>query len=194
MRVYVFDSEIRDGHRRKWSELVGDHVTLKWKARGLAGGEPSRGDIVVCHRVETYAQAVIEDLARNGVFIIHVSGYDSVSQKAESDNVYRRARRVTTSPNDMHFSACFKFFRMSLQEHGSPDWRLLEGPPPPDALLAYHLLCLLPGDSAAEAICNQLSNLALAEAGAIATLNPNAEPLDDLDDPVKRRAFVLACC
>lgn len=86
------------------------------------------------------------------------------------------------------FLACFTLFKAHLAA-GHLDWSLLEGPPAPDALLAHHLLRLLPLGEVT-AMRDSLAAQAEVEARVIAAAIPNAKaPL--LTDPADVRDFLV---
>lgn len=78
-----------------------------------------------------------------------------------------------------------------LQPHDVIPWEQLEGQPPPDALLAYHLLCLVE-DGVQDDDRERLKRVALAEADAIASTR-GIPRLTDIEDVKIRRDFIRNC-
>lgn len=186
MNIFVYDGN----PGRDWQKMLGTYVPLERAGKCIEGGNPIAGDVVVCHRVqhESIASALLA-FAGKGVFVIEVGG-DSARQVPPNGNYYRRAKAVSIF--DHHFKACFRFFREHLEKTGTPAWRLLEGPPPPDALLAYHLLDLLPDDEVAVEARRRLAEIAANEVRGIAEAT-GIPPMVKLDNSEQRRAFLLAC-
>ena len=189
--IYVCDSERGSARRRPWQNLVGAHVDLYWDGSQPSGGTPTQGDIIVCHGPREELKSWLETLSQNGVFVINVRQND-VPRVAPVGNCYTRAKGVG-NPIDIQFAACFSYFVTCLEESGIIDWELLEGPPPPDALLAYHLLDILADPMAVDAR-EALAGVANAEAHAIASASNGIQPLRNLNDPAERRQFLRMCC
>lgn len=190
--VFVHDFEIGYESSRDWQELLGNHTVLSWDGVQLAGGDPAPGDVIVSHREPSDVRAVFETLAKNGSFIIYVRQHD-IREGGPQGKTYKRKKGVGKR-TDPHFAACFNFFLRRLHDSGQADWELLEGPPPPDALLAYHLLGLLPAaDKDASALREALVETAKAEVQAITKVNPSIPPLASFDDPNQRREFLRMC-
>lgn len=188
MIVFVYDGN--PGHI--WQRLLGDHVLLHRAGDRLEGGTPINGDILVCHRVQHESiRNRLRTLADAGVIVIEV-GQDTAPSSPAEGNYYRRAKGVAVT--DPHFTSCFQFFRDQLRLTGrNPGWHLLEGPPAPDAVFAYHLLDLfLRNDPKSTVMLPALRAAAIAEAQVIAGTNTIA-PLEDIDEATQRRTFLLAC-
>jgi hypothetical protein len=184
--IFVYDGN--PGH--EWQSLLGDHVVLERSGNQLEGGNPEEGDILVCHRVQSESvERQLRSFADAGVIVVEV-GADTAETRPAEGNYYRRAKGVAVI--DAHFTTCFRFFREQLQRPGMPAWQLLEGPPPPDALLAYHLLDLLRGDNAADRAREALVDDARKEAQTIAAAE-GIPTLAAIDDPVQRREFLRTC-
>lgn len=187
MLVFVCDGN--PGH--EWQKLLGDHVRLYQRGNNLvrdpAGNLPVLGDILISHRIQDpVIRQRLEGFSVAGVVVVEV-GTDSSESKLPASNYYRRARGVTKV--DPHFAACFGCFREDLASRGYPTWALLEGPPPPDALLAYHLLGLLQGDPDAATERRRLAEYATKEARTMAEAT-GIDSLDNLDDAEARRRFL----
>ena len=183
---------------RLWARMFRSITEVIWNpgetgARGEVAPRPRPGEVLVFHEQEGPIGAEVRELAAQGVLVIAVSlgGGDG----AEITDGYYRRRRGVDKPTDAHFEACFSRFIEHLEQTGAPDWRLLEGPPAPDALLAYHLLAILTGDPEADRELKAVRAKAVGQAEAIATimgLDP-AKHLGDIDKPEKRREFLREC-
>lgn len=197
--VYVLDLD-RGSDARVWNEILGTYRTCNWVPSITANEsdrvspEPPKGAVLICHQWSDAALCAVTRLASGGVYVVLVSLAPGDGRELAS-GVYRRRRPVAKRPSDRHFKACFEAFLRDLDANGAPDWRLLEGRPPPDALLAYHLLGLLLNDPLAITKRQMLSANAIAEAKAIAEIpdSPGIPPLVALDDPRQLREFLRAC-
>ena len=107
--------------------------------------------------------------------------------------VTERRRPVLKGDEDHHFKACFAYFVKRLQQTGEPEWQLLEGPPAPDALLAYHLLGLLQEDGEAAEKRNVLRAEAELEARTIKEATGGTADALDLEKAEDVRAFLRKC-
>src|SRR5574337_276451 len=152
MNVYVLDRE-KGADRRRWSVWLGaEPPQPSWRGPARPGGsrtwvvKPESGSLLVCHQLVDDDKPVVAELLAEGVYVLRVSR--SNGKGLLDDGSYERIRPVQTS--DTAFNSCFRRFREDLEAIGRPDWSILEGPPAPDALLAYHLLDLLRGDEAAD--------------------------------------------
>ena len=157
--VYVFDGK----GGRTWNEIIGPFTPCEWKSSTLCP-QPQRGDVLVFHQQSGDVQKAVEYLGAQGVWIVAV-GMGEGKGQLMGRSYYQHGRGVS-KPTDNRFKVCFKHFMERLKATGTPKWQLLEGPPAPDALLAYYLLGLLPeGDKKAEeARDEQLRLRALDEA------------------------------
>lgn len=191
MKVFLYDG---NPGQHEWDELLGERTELQWDGENLCSeGErplPGAGDTLICHRVQLEEiECQIKNYAANGIFVVEIGG-DTRKLGQPIGNYYRRARGVGRT--DHHFRACFRFFLERLEAMSTPEWHLLEGPPPPDALLAYHLLALLPDDHAAIEARQELAATAIAEAQSIAEAT-GTPALAQLEDAQERRTFLKQC-
>lgn len=197
--VYVLDLD-RGSDARVWNEILGTHRACNWVPSITVNGsdrvspEPPKGSVLICHQWSDAALRAVTRLASGGVHVVLVSLATGDGREVAS-GVYRRRRPVAKQPSDRHFKACFEAFLRDLDVNGTPNWKLLEGRPPPDALLTFHLLGLLPNDAEAIMQRQMLSANAIAEAKAIAEIpdGPGIPPLVALDDPQQLREFLRAC-
>lgn len=190
MTVFVLDE---GGTARDWSGMVHPSKKLEWNnaSREWRPQTPKSGDVVLCHSLTDGAKGAVSKLADDGVFVVVVSGGGGAGT-VEKKIYYRRA--VVTEGCDKQFSAYFKCFREDLEAEKTPNWKLLEGPPPADALLAYHLLGLLPGDDEASQARVKLRSRALTEATVIALATGISGLADsDIDNQEKLREFLEHC-
>jgi hypothetical protein len=190
MSLFVYDGS---SGTHAWSDLLGGgrFTNLERQGDALVGGEPTAGDVIVCHRVESPAVARrLQELAACGVVVVEI-GTDGAAETTPQGNYYRRARGVGMT--DPHFKACFAHFTHVFSSTGKPDWQLLEGPPPPDALLAYHLLGLRRDDEEASTRRQALRVEALQEARTIAAVGDMSFEEADIDDPAKVRDLLKGC-
>lgn len=169
--VYYLDLKPQeDSVRRRWEELLPGAKKLRWvpgtrsQPLGRLADGPKPGDVLVFHEEEL---AEVVALSRQGVRVIAVNqGEDS--RGLGPDGIYYRKRGVAkpTVGYDTQFAACFANFLIRLDE-GLLDWALLEGPPAPDAMLAYHLLGLLRDRDQADSERAARRRQATEEAGMI---------------------------
>jgi hypothetical protein len=192
MKVYVLDED-RSGARRSWVQMIPGIVELSWDngRRTVAPEIPVAGSVVVCHRLSDGAFARIVQLADGGVVTIVVSGSHGTGTEGPT-NLYRRHAPVGLGC-DNRFSGLFARFRSALENDELLDWKLIEYPPPPDALFAYHLLSLLPSadvatGAALQAICKEAIDEAETIAGAT-----GATELGNIHDAERRREFLRKC-
>lgn len=200
--VYVLDRQ-QGQERRPWNRwLAGYDVRApSWMAPAKPGDartwidKPASGAVLVCHQLDDGDRPVVDELLRDGVFVLRVSR--TPGDGLLKDGSYARKKVVQTA--DASFATCLRRFVDDLKETGRPNWLLIEGPPPPDALLAYHLLALLAGDPDADKEREALRPKALREAEDIATILGlgSEKGLTDFEDPEKgaerRRAFLREC-
>ena len=195
MALFIYDGN--PGH--DWEAMVGEHALLVELGDGLAGGAPVVDDVLLCHRIAIPAiESQIQSWASAGVVVIEVSS-NKGTREPPRDTYYRRAKEV--GANNAHFAACFRNFVRNLKQGTPPPWHLLEGPPAPDALFAYHLLSILPDDDvAARKKRDELCTAAWDEVAAIRAAyvpkectNATLPEFDKIDNAEQRREFLKAC-
>jgi hypothetical protein len=186
---------IFDGSRgRDWSLLIPGSVDLEWlDLENCFDLTPQAGDILICHRVQNLAIAEkIREFAKSGnIVVVTISGND-VPREAPTGLMYRRAKSVSETSSDPHFSACFAFFAADFNRSGRPNWLLLEGSPSPDALLAYHLLGFLSEDTEAQFERERIKPRAIEEGRAIADAARASSTFDTtmIEDSERLRNFL----
>jgi hypothetical protein len=197
VKVFVLDLDSSGDTRRHWNEILDSHRECTWYApldadrSGRVDPRPTEGAVLVCHQWDEAVLNAVKDLAKQGVVVVLVSLASDKGQQL-APGIYRRGRSVGR-PTDPHFKVCFQWFIGNLEANNTPDWKLLEGPPPPDAMFAYHLLDLfLKDDPEAEDARRALRATAIAEAQAIAGATP-IPPLEKIDHAAQRRVFLRAC-
>jgi hypothetical protein len=157
---------------------------------GRINPAPEAGDVLVFHEELGTLKKAVEEMGKKGVWVVAVS--EDGGDDADGSTGYYQRKRGVEKPTDDHFKACFRHFVERLKVTGKPEWQLLEGPPAPDALLAYHLLRLLPDeDNEIKEARKELRAPALDEAKTIADA---AEFLgwteSDIDDREKLHDFL----
>lgn len=171
MAVYVLDT----AGGRDWPQVVPESLQLD-VVRGELDPEPQPGDVIVFHEEGGALLTTVQGLAQRGVQVVAVNEGGGEGEEV-SPGFYRR-RRGVGKPVDAHFRSCFVHFFKQLKATGQSNWALLEGPPAPDALIAYHLLGLLPEDAEAMAARRQLVGAALEEGKVIAEANELPTPTE----------------
>ena len=191
MKLYVLDED-RSRDRRSWAKMIPSVVELSWDngKQSLAPETPAACSVVVCHRLSDGAFGGISRLASGGVFAVIVAGSHGTGRE-DPPNLYHRGAPVGLGC-DNRFAVLFARFCTALESNGTPAWNLVEAPPPPDALLAYHLLSLMPEDASARATREALRVSAIVEADAIAEASDSPK-LGNIDDAGKRREFLRTC-
>lgn len=171
MTLFVLD----DKGGRTWQAIAPQAKELLVDDKRVVGTVPS-GDVVIFHEESGTLAAQAKDFAKHGAIVIAVNlaGGDG---KEQIKGYYQRKRGVD-KPVDPHFSACLRSFITHLERAAEPDWSLIEGPPAPDALLAYHLLGMLPDDADAVSARRDLLGAALEEGRVIAEANELPTPTE----------------
>lgn len=187
--IYILDEDMATG-RRVWSDFVWDfercHVSSSLRGDSICPRVPD-GEILVCHDLSQSAAKLVHACAKRGVLVIIVNA--GGGQGWSNDGLIYHRKLPVSKPVDHAFGVCLAAFARHLAEKKQADWTLLEGPPAPAALMAYHLLGLLEGDDRPK----DLEQTALEEAKAEVTEIARAtsiEPIKDLHDREQRRQFL----
>jgi hypothetical protein len=184
MNIFIYDT----GTGRAWEVMFPEAVLLESPERGaLSGGVPVNGDLLICHRPDEERHR-LEEYAAVGVLVIEIAGHER-DRRQPVGTFYQRARAVADGV-DPKFQACVRNFQQSLEGLDGPNWSLLEGPPQPKNLLAYHLACARGAADTAQRVA--LKERAVLEANAIADAM-NRRRLEDIDDAAKRLEFIREC-
>lgn len=124
--VFVLDGD-PDASKRKWDQIIEDFQELGWTGRSWDPSEPPRGSVVVCHLLGPDEKQAVDQIAKNGTWLVFVSQSTS-RPSSPGDNTYQRGAGVRRSTDDT-FRRSFARFREALERDGRPTWALLE----PDA-------------------------------------------------------------
>lgn len=184
--IFVLDTK---PNPRRWDQILPSGARRCSVSGSTISPRPQPGDVLVFHE-DSGASGAVWMLASTGVLVVAINEGGGAG-KEQPSGFYSR-RRGVGRPTDNHFRVCFAQFWQRLEETNTLDWQLLEGPPPPDALLAYHLLDLLRGDDAADRAREALADAAREEAQTIAAVE-GIQPLAAIGDPVQRREFLRRC-
>lgn len=189
--VYILD--IKKG--RAWEKLlpVGSVSCSYNPVDGLDSEGMLSGDILVFHHQDGTVNEAVKTLAkRQGVLVVAVDASGGTGRE-DPVGFYHRKRGVDR-PTDDQFRGCFSNFIKNLVDRGEVDWQLVEGPPAPDALLAYYLLLrALPRDPEAIRKRQGLRSDALDEAAKIAAAKSTFFAEAVLDDASALRELLRDC-